>query len=131
LKSKILGFIASVLFLVSLWYIIGQFGALECDVITVRQFLIRTSFGILVFCLDAYLINKYYSNKNDLQERQLPTGQCIINFKCKISQIIREVKCFVCKPRCKHCGSTDLVPDDYLDICWDCARKIAERLMRI
>jgi hypothetical protein len=129
-----MGFIASVLFLVSLWYIIGQFGALECDTITVRQFLIRTGFGLVVFGLDAYLINKYYSNKNDLQERQLPTGQWVINFKCKISQIFRDVKRFVSKfkkPRCKHCGSTDLVPDDYLDICWDCAGKIAERLMKI
>lgn len=75
MKKKIGGLIAAILFFTSLGYIIGQYGALELDAITVPQFIIRTSIGIVAFGLDTYLINKYCSNKNDLQERQLQTGQ--------------------------------------------------------
>jgi uncharacterized protein with PQ loop repeat len=75
LKKKIGGLIAAILFFLSLGYIIGQYGALECDTITVPQFIIRTIIGLVVFGIDAYLINKFYSNEKDLQERQLQTGR--------------------------------------------------------
>lgn len=35
------------------------------------------------------------------------------------------------KHRCVKCGSDNLVPGDGLDICWDCANEVAERLARV
>lgn len=55
--QKAIDLMASVLFLVSIVYISGQYGALECDVISINQFVFRTGMGLAVLGTGMLLSN--------------------------------------------------------------------------
>lgn len=57
MKQKIFEFISFICFFMSLVYISGQYGALECDVITCKQFMIRTGIGTIILALSVILSN--------------------------------------------------------------------------
>lgn len=57
MKQKIIEFISFICFFLSLIYISGQYGALECDVITCKQFMIRTGIGTIILALGVILSN--------------------------------------------------------------------------
>lgn len=57
MKQKIIEFISFICFFLSLVYISGQYGALECDVITCKQFMIRTGIGTIILALGVILSN--------------------------------------------------------------------------
>lgn len=57
LKLKILKFISGFLFIGSFGYIYGQAGSLECDMISIPQFIVRSGIGLVVLGFDAWLIN--------------------------------------------------------------------------
>lgn len=57
MKQKIIEFISFICFFLSLVYISGQYGALECGVITSKQFIVRTSIGIIILALGIILSN--------------------------------------------------------------------------
>jgi len=56
-KQKIIDFIAITCYFLSLVYISGQYGALECGVITNKQFIIRTGIGAIILALGIILSN--------------------------------------------------------------------------
>jgi len=56
-KQKIIDFIAITCYFLSLVYISGQYGALECGVITNKQFIIRTGIGVIILGLGVVLSN--------------------------------------------------------------------------
>ena len=57
MKQKIIDFIAITCYFLSLVYIAGQYGALECGVITNKQFIIRTGIGAIILALGVILSN--------------------------------------------------------------------------
>jgi len=57
MKQKIIDFIAITCYFLSLVYISGQYGALECGVITNKQFIIRTGIGTIILALGVILSN--------------------------------------------------------------------------
>ena len=57
MKQKIIDFISFVCYFTSLIYISGQYGALECGVITNKQFIIRTGAGAIILALGVILSN--------------------------------------------------------------------------
>ena len=57
MKQKIIDFIAITCYFLSLVYISGQYGALECGVITNKQFIIRTGIGAIILALGIILSN--------------------------------------------------------------------------
>ena len=57
MKQKIIDFIAITCYFLSLVYISGQYGALECGVITCKQFIIRTGIGAIILALGVILSN--------------------------------------------------------------------------
>jgi len=57
MKQKIIDFIAITCYFLSLVYISGQYGALECGVITNKQFIIRTGIGAIILGLGVVLSN--------------------------------------------------------------------------
>ena len=57
MKQKIIEFISFICFFLSLVYISGQYGALECGVITNKQFIIRTGIGAIILALGVVLSN--------------------------------------------------------------------------
>jgi hypothetical protein len=57
MKQKIIDFISFVCCFTSLIYISGQYGAMECDTITIRQFIIRTGIGTIILALGVVLSN--------------------------------------------------------------------------
>lgn len=57
MKQKIINFLAITSYFVSLVYISGQYGALECGVISNKQFIIRTGIGAIILALGVILSN--------------------------------------------------------------------------
>lgn len=57
MKQKIIEFISFICFFLSLVYISGQYGALECGVISNKQFIIRTGIGTIILALGVVLSN--------------------------------------------------------------------------
>ena len=57
MKQKIIDFISFVCYFTSLIYISGQYGALECGVISNKQFIIRTGIGAIILALGVILSN--------------------------------------------------------------------------
>jgi len=57
LKQKVICFISFICYFLSLVYISGQYGALECGVITNKQFIIRTGIGAIILALGIILSN--------------------------------------------------------------------------
>ena len=57
MKQKIIEFISFICFFLSLVYIAGQYGALECRVISSKQFIIRTGIGVIILGLGVVLSN--------------------------------------------------------------------------
>lgn len=57
MKQKIIEFISFICFFFSLVYISGQYGALECRVITNKQFVVRTGIGTIILALGVILSN--------------------------------------------------------------------------
>lgn len=57
MKQKTVDRITAALLTVSIIYIFGQCGALDCDTITTKQFIIRAGIGTLLFGLGALLSN--------------------------------------------------------------------------
>lgn len=51
---------AGLIFIIAIVYIYGQFGSLELDTISLLQFALRTSLGILILGLDTWFINKHF-----------------------------------------------------------------------
>lgn len=65
MKRKILKFIAGIVLIVFLFfYIPGQAGALECDLISVSQYFVRTSIALAILAADALLINYLGKGEN-------------------------------------------------------------------
>lgn len=68
MKQKIIELFAFMCFFISLVYISGQYGALECDVITCKQFIIRTGIGAIILALGVVLSNlagRWENNKEN------------------------------------------------------------------
>lgn len=57
IAQKTIDALASVLFLVSIVCIAGQYGSLECDVIGIKQFIYRTGIGLAVLGTGTLLSN--------------------------------------------------------------------------
>lgn len=57
MKQKILNLIAGLLLIGSIGYLFGQAGSLECEMISIPQFLVRCGIGLAVLGFDAWLIN--------------------------------------------------------------------------
>jgi hypothetical protein len=57
MKRKILELVAFIIFVGSLGYIMGTFGNLQLDYISMGQAVIQSGIGLVVFALDTVLIN--------------------------------------------------------------------------
>ena len=57
MKRRILELVAFILFVCSLGYIMGTFGNLQLDYISMGQAVIRSGIGLAVLALDTVLIN--------------------------------------------------------------------------
>ena len=57
MKRKVLNLAAGLLLIGSVGYIFGQFGSLECDVISISQFVVRCGIGLVVLAFDTWLID--------------------------------------------------------------------------
>jgi len=69
MKQKIIDFISFMCYFTSLVYISGQYGALECDVITCKQFIVRTSIGLAILAIGLILSNIKIARRSGNSER--------------------------------------------------------------
>lgn len=65
-KQKVFNVIAIILFIGSIYYILGQYGSLEVDRISIKQFIIRVGIGLIILGFDTWLIN-YVWKEDKLQ----------------------------------------------------------------
>lgn len=70
MKQKIFEFISFICFFMSLVYISGQYGALECGVITNKQFVVRTGIGAIILALGVVLSNLAGRWENDKENKE-------------------------------------------------------------
>ena len=63
MKQKIIETIATTLYLTSLFYVAGQYGALECRTITCKQFIVRAGIGLVFLIISVLLSNMSVKKK--------------------------------------------------------------------